>query len=123
MKFDTTQMNEADAQKALREMVRQGLIVEPGWPWKYGDHIMVCTVTRWWLGAFVLVTKKLIVLEKTSWIAQEGAIRETWWQGFKAGKRSRPEIEVLPPPGIRVIERGAVVDYGLWPHALPTNHM
>jgi hypothetical protein len=82
--------------------------------WKPGTKLFIRTVTLYFVGELVAFTKRSIVLQKCSWVAETGR--------FNAAMRSGDFNEVEPFPMERQvrINRGAIIDASEFPHKLPT---
>lgn len=74
--------------------------------------MFIRTVTHHYTGRLVAVHEKELVLEDVAWIADSGRFADA----LKSGNFN--EVEPFPD-GPRIIGRGAVIDAGVWPHALP----
>lgn len=77
-----------------------------------GEAIFVRTVTHHYTGKLVAVCPQDLVLEDVAWIADDGRFHSA----LETGKLA--EVEPFPD-GKRILNRGALLDTGLWPHPLP----
>jgi len=82
-------------------------------PIRVGNSVFVQSVTLYYTGKIVEITKDELVLEDAAWIAYTGRISECLSNGIPSGA----EVEPFPKP--LAIGRGAVVAVTDWPHALP----
>lgn len=73
--------------------------------------IFIRTVTHYYTGRLVDQTATEFVLDEAAWIADTGRFSEF----LRTGEPS----EVEPYPGRVTVNRGAIVDWCDWPHALP----
>ncbi len=80
-------------------------------PYEVGKNYFIRTVTHYYTGKLVQVTRQELVLEDACWIADTGRFAEA----LSTGKLNETE----PFPGKVIVGRGAVVDASLWAHALP----
>ena len=79
--------------------------------WKVGNSYFVRTVTMHILGKLKLVTKKELVFENASWIADAGRFHDA----LKNGELN----EIEPFCDDVIINRDCVVDATIWNHKLP----
>lgn len=77
-----------------------------------GENYIVRTVTHYYTGRLVRLSKQWLVLEDAAWIADTGR----WSTAPATGALS----EVEPYPDGRIaINAGAIVDVSGWAHKLP----
>ena len=77
-----------------------------------GEKVFIRTVTHYYTGRVIRVSKDEIELESAAWIADTKRFADT----LRLGELS----EVEPYPDRVLIGRGAVVDICTWLHDLPT---
>lgn len=82
-------------------------------PIRVGNKVMIRSVTHYYTGEIVLLTKDEIVLKDAAWIADASR----WASALKDGVLN--EVEPYPEGVLVAIGRGAVVDVSDWEHALP----
>lgn len=84
-------------------------------PLRVGGKVFVRTVTNYYTGKIVLLTKDEVVLDQCAWIP--------WTKRFSESMLSGEFEEIEPyPRGVLVsVGRGAIVDACSWTHALPRN--
>lgn len=83
-------------------------------PFKIGTQYLVRTVTMTIVGRVTRIVGDFVEMEQASWIADAGRFNECW-------KKSDGFSEVEPITSKQYgFALGAVVDYGEWPHTLPT---
>lgn len=80
-------------------------------PIRLESKVIIRTVTMYYTGRIVELTKDEIVLSDAAWIADSGR----WHQALEKGELA----EVEPYPGVVSVARGAVVDVSPWNHELP----
>jgi hypothetical protein len=80
-------------------------------PVRVGNPVLIRSVTHYYTGRIVIVTKDEIVLEDAAWIADTGRFSEALKNGLF--------IEVEPFVQPVAVGRGAIVDVTDWTHALP----
>lgn len=76
-----------------------------------GEKVIVRTVTMYYTGRLVKVSKTDIILDSAAWVASTGR----WSHALRTGELD----EVEPFPGGTVVTRAVIVDVTLWPHELP----
>ena len=86
-------------------------------PLRVGNQVFVRSVTHYYTGRIVLLTKDEIVLEDACWIACTARMAE--WLKTGAPNCGGYEAEYEPFAGPVSLGRGAVIDVTDWPHALP----
>lgn len=79
---------------------------------KVGEQYFIRGVTHYYTGKLIAVTETDLVLERAAWIADTGR--------FADAMRTGVFNEVEPFFKDAIISRAAIVDFTLWPHALPT---
>jgi hypothetical protein len=84
---------------------------KPQSPIRVGNSVLIRSVTHYYTGKIVLVSRDEIVLTEAAWIADTGRFSEA----FKTGVFS----EIEPYPSAVTVGRGAVCDVTDWPHSLP----
>ena len=82
-------------------------------PTKVGNKVFIRTVTHFFTGLIVALTKETISLKDCAWIADTGRFGEA----LRTGNLN--EIEPYPDGVIVDVSRGAVIDTSTWNHALP----
>jgi len=86
---------------------------KPQSPIRVGESVFICTVTRYYVGRIVALSREEIVLLDAAWITDTGRFA----QALATGALS--EVEPYPS-GVPVsVARGAVVDVSAWRHPLP----
>jgi hypothetical protein len=80
-------------------------------PLRLGEKVFIRSVTHYYTGRIVLLTKDEIVLSDAAWIADTGRFATSLGTGMFN--------EVEPFAGPVSIGRGGVIDVTGWPHALP----
>ena len=90
-------------------------IVPEDHPYQIGGAYLIRTVTNYFTGRVLRVTRQEIVIGDAAWIADTRRFGTALAQGFS------PDAEIEPyPDGSEVIVgRGALVDASPWRHALP----
>lgn len=78
---------------------------------KKGDKVFVRSVTNFYTGEIVKISKSWIELRDAAWIADTGRFSDA----LKNGTLN----EVEPYPSGVVLSRGAIVDVSPWLHNLP----
>lgn len=81
-----------------------------------GKNVFIRTVTHHYTGRVLSVTKEEIVLDRAAWIADDGRFADSMRDGFTG---DRCEIEPWPEDAEVAVNRGAVLDWSVWPHDLP----
>lgn len=79
---------------------------------KIGKSVFIRSVTNHYTGRLVTVTDGELVIEDAAWIADSGR----WAAALSSGTLG--EVEPYPD-GPVIVNRGAIADVCLWPHALP----
>jgi hypothetical protein len=80
-------------------------------PLQLGNKVLIRSVTHFYTGLIVEITKDEVVLDEAAWIADTGRFSDA----LKNGKLN--EVEPFPDP--ICIGRGAIVDVTSWKHDLP----
>ena len=80
-------------------------------PLQLGNKVLIRSVTHYYTGLIVEITKDEVVLEDAAWIADTGRFSDA----LKTGKVN--EVEPFPDPVC--IGRGAIVDVSPWRFDLP----
>jgi hypothetical protein len=96
--------------KKLHSMISRA--PESGAHMQVGSSYLIRGVTLYYVGRAVAVTEHEVVLDDASWVADTGRFNEALRTGVL------DEVEPFPS-GEAVVNRGAIMDYSLWPHALP----
>lgn len=89
--------------------------VKPAEHLRAGSDVFIRTVTSFFVGTIVSVSRDRIVLRSCSWIADTGRFT----QAMATGQFS--EVEVWPPEVTVGINRSAVIDDSAWGHPLPVS--
>lgn len=84
---------------------------KPQTPIRVGNAVLIRSVTHYYTGRIVAVTRDEIVLVDAAWIADTGR--------FSEALRSGVFSEVEPYIGAVAVGRGAVCDVTDWTHPLP----
>jgi hypothetical protein len=79
-----------------------------------GQAIFMRCVTHYYTGRVVKVTDSDVVLEDAAWIADGMRFHNMLKEGLTK------EAEIEPFPDGAVVSRGAIVDWCVWGHELPT---
>ena len=79
-----------------------------------GEKVFIRSVTHHYTGRVVEVTADEIVLTEAAWIADDGRFANALANGTLS------EVEPFPPDAPVRIGRGAIVEWTLWGHDLPT---
>lgn len=82
-------------------------------PLRVGCKVFIRTVTNYYTGRIVLLTKDEVVLDDCAWIAWTKRFSESMSHG------EFDEIEPYPDGVLVSVGRGAIVDACAWSHALP----
>ncbi len=82
-------------------------------PLHVGNKVFIRSVTHYYTGKIVLLTKDEVVLDAAAWIADTARFSEA----LKSGAFS--EVEPFPDGTLVSIGRGAIVDSCDWKHELP----
>jgi len=80
-------------------------------PVALGNAVLIRTVTHYYTGRIVGLTRDEIVLTDAAWIADTGR--------FSAALSTGTLSEIEPYPTAVSIARGAIVDVTSWSHPLP----
>lgn len=80
-------------------------------PLAVGNAVMIRTVTHYYTGRIVALSRDEIVLAEAAWIADTGR--------YSVALETGTLSEVEPYPGLVSVSRGAVVDACAWAHPLP----
>lgn len=80
-------------------------------PVRIGNPVLVRSVTHYYTGRIVLVTKDELVLDDAAWIADTGRFSDALTTGVFG------EVEPFVHPV--AVGRGAIVDVTDWTHELP----
>ena len=80
-------------------------------PVKLGNSAFIRTVTHYYTGKIIFISKDEIVLSDAAWIADTGRFNNAL---VKADLN-----EVEPYPSVVSINRGAIIDVSEWHHILP----
>jgi hypothetical protein len=83
-------------------------------PLSVGTGVFIRTVTSYFTGRVVGLTRDAILLEQAAWIASTGRFADALATG------ALDEIEPYPAGSVVVVMKSAVVDVCEWKHALPT---
>lgn len=94
------------ARKQMTRVTRQ-----PKSPLRVGAQVLVRSVTHYYTGQIVSLSRDEIVLTQAAWIADTGRFHDALRTGYLA--------EVEPYMGLVSVGRGAVCDVTEWPHELP----
>ena len=76
-----------------------------------GKNVFIRTVTHYYTGKLLALTKEEFILGNAAWIADTGR----WAEALATGTLS----EVEPYPDLCIVSRGAIVDISPWKHELP----
>lgn len=82
-------------------------------PLRNGNAVFIRTVTMYYTGQIVGVTKDEVLLANAAWIADTGRFSTA----LSTGQLS--EIEPYPDGIVVSVSRGAIIDACAWTHALP----
>ena len=82
-------------------------------PYLVGSNYFIRSVTHHYVGKLVLVTPKELVLERASWVADDGRFMNAVCEG------QLNEIEPYPADEQVIIGRGAILDAVRWKFDLP----
>lgn len=82
-------------------------------PLRDGNTVFIRTVTMYYTGQIVGVTKEEVLLASAAWIADTGRFSTA----LSTGKLS--EVEPYPDGVVVSVSRGAIIDACAWTHALP----
>jgi len=82
-------------------------------PTRIGNKVFICTVTKYYTGKIVGLSKEEILLADAAWIPDTGRFA----QGMASG--SMNEVEPYPAEAIVAVQRGGVIDVSDWLHDLP----
>lgn len=80
-------------------------------PLRVGASVLIRTVTHYYTGRVVLLTRDEVVLSDAAWVADTGR--------YHVALRDGTLVEVEPYPEPVSIARGAIVDVAAWSHPLP----
>jgi hypothetical protein len=95
-------------------MTKQGKQPKIQSPIHLGATVFIRSVTHYYTGRIILLTKEEIVLEDAAWIADTGRFSEA----MKTGTLN--EVEPYASGQLVSVSRGGVVDVAAWPFALQT---
>ena len=83
-------------------------------------NYLIRTITHYFICEIVAVSDKLIKTRKNVWIGQLGDDDKTgrWSHVFSKGVPNGGRYEAYTNESF--IERGAIIDYTVWPHDIPS---
>jgi hypothetical protein len=84
-------------------------------PIRVGNKVFIRSVTHFYTGQIVLLSKDEIVLRDVAWIAWT----KRWADALLLGLTKEDEVEPYPDAALVTVGRGAVVDVSDWLHDLP----
>ncbi|MDD1713617.1 MAG: hypothetical protein LUQ69_10670 [Methanoregulaceae archaeon] len=77
-----------------------------------GKNVFIRTVTHYYTGKLVSITKEELALQDAAWIADTGR--------FSNALKTNSLSEIEPfEDGVIFVNRGAMIDISEWKHALP----
>jgi hypothetical protein len=85
-------------------------------PLGVGDSVLIRTVTHYFLGKIVKVTKDEYLLVDAAWVADTGRFTNALNQGPSVLAEVEPYPRACEPV---CINKGSVIDRCRWPHGLP----